>query len=959
MPARPGMFSVQRFDGQAPSPGAPGQAPEAKSDGAPRTAVDRIALLNARKKEQGAASAPAPAAATAAAAINANANLTGAAALPASFIHPSRLAQSQALRQSDKKTRSSLQGGAVEKTKAKQRYLNKKKERRKNREKTQKIKQKAGTKKHAQQQQQQQQLKQPADLQAQRQYGLVHAKKSDSSSDSSQSSDSNDSEDDERTAAAPRKRRRASSSPTPITQKHASPSKEAVPDLASASSSAPSSSSSASSLSEPETEADEGAAQHPADKVAEAEQTALAAEAAADAAAVSSSQAGTADALERFPAPRATLQASRKDLAAQGLPEGLAKPKHIQPSMTASVQRSDTRALDMISAPMKARLEKLGIHEWFAVQTAIIPMLLSKPQSYSLYPAQPLGDVCVSAPTGSGKTLSYAVPIVEILSKRVHRRLRALILVPTRDLVHQVRESFAAIAKGTGLTFATLTGQQSFAHEQSQLMDMRNAPVRRTTPGLKPMAPGSEEEGEFIALQQAMMGIDSEARMNQVPASNVDVVIATPGRLIDHLDQTPGFTMQHLRFLVIDEADRLLSQSFQEWLPRLLAALDPKQALKPHGSSGECAPERGTNCPLAPAWIRQQHLERGLVPSSIVPPLEGGVQKLLFSATLTRDPARIVALGLRDAAFVSVEGDEKDENVKRARKEEDGLTGKADNVEPNEEGARDDPRDWQDSFALPSSLHEHMVVTSSADKPLQLLHLLYSRDPSLRQVLCFTKSLESAARLVRLIDLFQEERSRSTAAKNSRHSSSNSGKDPRRLVAREYSSEQAAGERTRLLDAFKGGDIDVLVCSDIMARGIDLPSVRHVVSYDMPTHMANYVHRVGRTARAGRDGDAWTLVETHEARHFTQMMRRAQRWPRISKEKWLRPRPSAPAPHNGSADVEMSSPVQANETSPQGQQRTARTQASAAPLYDDDLAAHYAAALKRLEKLYARKRRAA
>ncbi|PWN36030.1 DEAD-domain-containing protein [Meira miltonrushii] len=504
--------------------------------------------------------------------------------------------------------------------------------------------------------------------------------------------------------------------------------------------------------------------------------------------------------LTRFPAPSTITQASRRDLAAQGLPEGLARPEVVP------VSRNDRLALSCISANTEARLKSLGVTEWFAVQTAIIPKLLEHPSAYDLYPTPPPADVCVSAPTGSGKTLSYVVPIVEVLQRRITRRLRALIILPTRDLVMQVRETLEAVSKGSGLTIASLTGQQSFTHEQSTL------PIE----------------------------------------SKVDIVIATPGRLIDHMDQTPGFTLQHLRFLVIDEADRLLSQSFQEWLPRILNAIDPIQSVQEKNKNDQLNAGFAAPSAMHPAWLQASRLQSertGMLPgiSSILPVRPTNtVQKLLFSATLTRDPAKIVALDLRNASFVSVEDAENDQK----------------------DGDAEQPKDWQDSFALPSTLKEHMMVMPTSEKPLHLLHLLYTSEDPLRQVLCFTKSVESAKRLVKLLEFVEEARK-----KRGKFS----------LTVREYSGDLRGGQRAKLLEEFKQRSVDVLICSDVISRGIDLPDVRNVISYDVPIDMAKYVHRVGRTARAGRQGDSYTLVEDQEARHFKSMMRRAGRWEKIEK----------------------------------------------------------------------------
>jgi len=131
----------------------------------------------------------------------------------------------------------------------------------------------------------------------------------------------------------------------------------------------------------------------------------------------------------------------------------------------------------------------------------------------------------------------------------------------------------------------------------------------------------------------------------------VDVLICTPGRLMDHLNGTPNFTLQHLRFLVIDEADRLLAQSFQDWLTQVLAATRPPA----HVEAGAISEEASTPYPdaLSPAFL---HLLRGgaAVHTDLDEKRECSCQKLLFSATLMNDPGRIAALELISPRYVVV-----------------------------------------------------------------------------------------------------------------------------------------------------------------------------------------------------------------------------------------------------------------------------------------------------------------
>lgn len=478
--------------------------------------------------------------------------------------------------------------------------------------------------------------------------------------------------------------------------------------------------------------------------------------------------------LFRFPRPQQTSASDAQQLASLGLPQGLERPTFVDASHTQSLDTQDHGTTEhmgvRVSRSIKRQLDRLGISEWFAVQASVIPLLLSQHTESRLYMTfNPPRDLCISAPTGSGKTLAYTVPIVELLQTRTVTQLRALVLLPTRDLAVQVAEMFEAVGRGSGLRSLVITGNHSFRHEQAQLVSSGPAGF----------------------------------------SSNVDVLIATPGRLVDHVRGTPGFTLQHLRFLVIDEADRLLGQSFQQWVPTLLDALRPQPSEQ--ASSAPASLQTQT-----PGWMHDDL-------DTPVPT----VQKLLFSATLTRDPAKMNALQLRNPHYVSV----------RDRAEDDEL--------------------HVDRFALPAGLHEHMIVTETSTKVLILLYLLHSHH-QVRHALCFTKSVESANRLVRLLAFFEKRFAPDQA-----------------LCVQYYSSDLTNAERAQMLRRFQQGEVDVLVCSDLIARGIDLPEVRNVISYDVPVDMAKYVHRVGRTARAGRSGNAWSLVEEQEVFHFKRMLREA------------------------------------------------------------------------------------
>lgn len=185
-----------------------------------------------------------------------------------------------------------------------------------------------------------------------------------------------------------------------------------------------------------------------------------------------------------------------------------------------------------------------------------------------------------------------------------------------------------------------------------------------------------------------------------------------------------------------------------------------------------------------------------------------------------------------------------------------------------------------------------MIICEPSQKPLVFFHLVLTHQ--VINALVFTKSAESTTRLVKLFEFF--ERARLADAPTGEKQKDSTGEDmdmdtqgpTKPIVVRSYSSDLSAGERKSILDQFKAQEIQMyvpchrlfskvyrpltqfrnasLVCSDLISRGIDISHVSHVVSYDVPVDMRKYVHRVGRTARAGRHGDAWTLVEEQEVR---------------------------------------------------------------------------------------------
>ncbi|CAI5500540.1 unnamed protein product [Closterium sp. Naga37s-1] len=169
-------------------------------------------------------------------------------------------------------------------------------------------------------------------------------------------------------------------------------------------------------------------------------------------------------------------------------------------------------------------------------------------------------DLCVCAPTGSGKTLAYALPVVQALAGRVVRRVRAVVVLPTRDLAAQVKHVFDTIAPAVGLSVALINGQSSLADEATHLV-----PHPAACPGPLGLLTRSSYSISGSGCHGGS-GYSSEGD----GCSGADIVVATPGRLVDHRRGTQGFSLSHLQFLVVDEADRLLRQSYHHCLPLTL-----------------------------------------------------------------------------------------------------------------------------------------------------------------------------------------------------------------------------------------------------------------------------------------------------------------------------------------------------------------------------------------------------
>ncbi|QNK00536.1 DEAD/DEAH box helicase [Dyella telluris] len=337
-------------------------------------------------------------------------------------------------------------------------------------------------------------------------------------------------------------------------------------------------------------------------------------------------------------------------------------------------------------------LAEQGYAEPTPIQAAAIPVVLEG------------GDLLAAAQTGTGKTAAFSLPLLHHLSHGAPagtRRPRALVLTPTRELAAQVHDNLRGYGKHLRITSTTIFGGVSMGPQMQAL--------RR----------------------------------------GVDVVIATPGRLIDHMQQR-SLDLSGIEVLVLDEADRMLDMGFLPALKRILAAL-PKRR-----------------------------------------------QTLLFSATFAPPIKALAMQFMHEPREVSV-------------------------TPPN-------------SVATTVTHHVHPV--DAAKKRDLLLHVL-SQD-SRRQTLVFSRTKHGADKLVTYLGVAG-------------------------IRAAAIHGNKSQNARTRALSDFKSGRVTVLVATDIAARGIDIDQLPIVINFDLPMVAEDYVHRIGRTGRAGADGMAVSLVSHEES----------------------------------------------------------------------------------------------
>ena len=592
---------------------------------------------------------------------------------------------------------------------------------------------------------------------------------------------------------------------------------------------------------------------------------------------------------EERPAPEAF-----SNLAA--LPSWLSQPLRVS-------LKTDVSLSELVNAGLAKRLSTKGFTRALPVQAGVLPLLLPTVKQHP-------GDLCISAATGSGKTLAYVLPVIESIKQERTRKLRAVIVVPTRELVSQVRQTTELCMAGTDLKVGIAVGHHALKSEQESLVarSQRFNPIeyerlqKRAQSTSELDAPYDEDNDDFYdLLPQHVFEYNS----------NVDILICTPGRLVEHIKSTKGFTLHDLQWLIIDEADRLLDQSFQEWVEVIQGAITPARFN-----------EKGR--PYQPAYLSRNV---GLRSS-------GWVRRVVLSATMTRDLDKLSSLRLRNPRLVLVEGEQADQSsdsvkvvstgnlsvpttlTEHAAPVGDGAekplyllkllqqilegvpgssgSGKAQGVVKSKSPAEDhssssgsssesdddsddssseddssvsstDSSDQDSALGSDSESDMSSTASSSTSKSSALLknqidtetpkHVTKLSKSANRNALIFVASNEAAARLTQLLHhLYPAYASRMASI-------TKSGTD---------------ASTRKALSSFTSGSLSILIATDRASRGLDLPNLSNVINYDMPHSITGYIHRVGRTARAGKAGSAWTLVADREAAWFWNAIARGK-----------------------------------------------------------------------------------
>ncbi|XP_044124532.1 probable ATP-dependent RNA helicase DDX31 isoform X2 [Bufo gargarizans] len=434
------------------------------------------------------------------------------------------------------------------------------------------------------------------------------------------------------------------------------------------------------------------------------------------------------------------------------------RPKGRPAVKTSSLFKNNPELPDIERSEVKQVQEKvfssdsfseLGLHPHLvATLTKVLEMSRMTSVQKMTIPALLSGrDALVRSQTGSGKTLAYGVPLVQGLQGVASKIQRsdgpyALILVPTRELALQ---SFTTIQK---------------------LLK----PFTWIVPGV--LMGGEKRKSEKARLRKG-----------------INILISTPGRLVDHIKSTKSIHFTHLRWLIVDEADRILDLGFEKDLTTILNALNSQSERR---------------------------------------------QNVLLSATLTQGVTRLADISLQNPITVTVAEDSG--NGSRSEQEATDTSG----------------------FAMPEKLHQHTVVVPSKLKLVTLSAFILGKwksDPKPKMIVFFPSCelVEFHHMLLRHVLPLPSP-----------------SKDQAVFLRLHGNMEQK--ERTEVFQQFTVARAGILLCTDVAARGLDLPQVTWIVQYNAPASAAEYIHRVGRTARLCARGSSLLILIPSEAEYIQTLV---------------------------------------------------------------------------------------
>jgi len=514
-------------------------------------------------------------------------------------------------------------------------------------------------------------------------------------------------------------------------------------------------------------------------------------------------------------------------------------------SVTNDIENSleDDAKLWSIDSRIVHGLKQNNIKRFFSIQRKSLPYILRGDENRT----GKHEDVCVSAPTGSGKTLIFVISTLQMLLDRVLTRLRALVVLPSRDLAIQVKSVFDWFCDDASVNYV----------DRKSITKLSVGLVV----GLKPL---KDEQNEIVNMEKWKLYNNNNGggtkSMNGF--SRVDILVCTPGRLMDHVRHTPGFTLQHLRVLVVDEADRLMAQSYQGWVSSVLNASRGVQNILPSRII-DCNNNNNSNTEyyFDSSTLPERQYD-GTDSEKTLRVLSGHLRKLLFSATLTNEPDKMVAMNLVNPRFISLQQVSKKNAISitnNNNNDDDDNNNKNNDTVDNVKHNKNKEKNNMYKFHVPDGLTEHVVISESRDKPIVLFHLLEDLIYKAQRTLVFVSSVESTHRLCTLMKIIEEkfDTIKSTAT-----------------VFAEYSSRLSRSKRSLVLQQFREAksSINVLICSDAMARGLDIELVDNVINYDLPMRPETYIHRVGRAARAGRSGNSYTFLKPSQMQAYKKLI---------------------------------------------------------------------------------------